>query len=131
MYVPIILFFTSLISIATIIGRKLLVLENIGIVQQENISFELPYLDEVKEVTTHNVKKYGYATLVITLRLYFRSANILKQKFEEMRNKIKRMRKHNNIESEKKEISKFLKIIGEYKHKIRDIKHRISKEESL
>ena len=37
----------------------------------------------------------------------------------------------NNINGEKKEISKFLKIIGDYKNKIREIKHRIKKEENL
>jgi len=45
--------------------------------------------------------------------------------------KVKNKIQENNTNSQNKEISKFLKIIGDYKQKIRDIKNKIKKEENL
>lgn len=129
MYIPLILFFTSLFSIIVMITRKLPYISMEG-AAKEQIPFELPYLKEIRENTVRNVKKHGYATLVITIRWYLRGANFLKTNYESAKRRVRRFSRSENA-GEKKEISKFLRTVGEYKQKIRDIKHRISKEESL
>ena len=133
MYIPI-LFFASLISIIFMIGRKLPALKETG-EREATLSLEtpleLPYLTEVKKKTVQNIKKHGYVTLVTTLRWYIRVTNFLKFKYEAVKTKIKNIRGANKVDSERKEISKFLKIIGDYKQKIKEIKHRIRNEENL
>jgi len=131
MFVLLILFFASLFSIIVIIVRKLIRLEHEQILNQEEVLFELPYLKEVKNITVQGAKKHGYAFLVATLRFYIRGTNFLKSQSEKAKIKIKNIHNRNQINGEKKEISKFLKIIGDYKHKIREIKHKIKKEENL
>lgn len=131
MYIILILFFASLVSIIIMIGRKLVLIKQDTVLNHEEISFELPYLKEVKHITIAGIKKHGYVLLVATVRSYVLGMNILKNKYEEIKTKIKDRNNKNHINGEKKEISKFLKIIGEYKHKIREIKHKIKKEENL
>ena len=113
------------------IGRKLTILEHEQILNQEEILFELPYFKKIKHFTVENIKKNGNILLVATVRFYVRGANLFKNKYEEIKIKIKNKSMKNNINGEKKEISKFLKIIGDYKNKIREIKHKIKKEENL
>ncbi len=90
---------------------------------------EFIYLKEIQETTVHNAKRYGYVALVITIRLYMRVMNYFKNKYQNIKTKIQARSLAND--NDKKEISKFLKIITEYKQKVREIKHRIRKEESL
>ena len=129
--VLLILFFASLISIIIMMGRKLVLLKQEEFINHEEILFELPYLKEIKHLTIANIKKHGYILLVATVRLYVRGTSTLKSKYEEIKTKIKNRNNKNHIIGERKEISKFLKIIAEYKHKIREIKHKIKKEENL
>ncbi|OGI94552.1 hypothetical protein A3A03_02105 [Candidatus Nomurabacteria bacterium RIFCSPLOWO2_01_FULL_40_18] len=133
MYLLLILFFASLISIVIMMGRKLFLLQNgqIASSSQDENSFEVPHLEKVKHFTIQNLKKYEHMLLVQILWLYVRSSNFLKSKYQELKIKINNKIKTNHIGSEKKEISKFLKIIGDYKHKIKEIKHKIRKEEDL
>lgn len=126
-----ILFFASLISIIAMIGRKLVALKHEEIPNHEEVLFEVPYLKEVKHITIAGIRKSGYALLVSTVRLYVRLTNFLKEKYQDLKTKIRNIIMENHINGEKKEISKFLKIIGEYKNKIREIKHKIKKEENL
>ena len=130
MYYLLVLFFASLFSIIIMIGRKLTILEHEQILNQEEILFELPYFKKIKHFTVENIKKNGNILLVATVRFYVRGANLFKNKYEEIKIKIKNKSMKNNINGEKKEISKFLKIIGDYKNKIREIKHKIKKEEN-
>ena len=131
MYILLILFFASLFSIIFMIGRKLALLKHEEVKNQEEVLLELPYLKEVKQLTVVNLKKHGYALLVTIVRFYVRGTNLLKNNYEAVKIKIKNKIKKNRVNSEKKEISGFLKIIGDYKHKIREIKHKIKKEENL
>ena len=128
MYILIISFFASLFSIIFMISRKLAFLSHEQSLNHEKALFEFVYFKEIKNKTMTSLKKHGYALLVLTIRLYVQSISFLKRKYEEVKNKIINK---NNINTEKKEISKFLKIIGDYKNKIREIKHRIKKEENL
>ena len=130
-YFLLILFFASLFSIIIMIGKKLAALENEQALNQEEVLFEVPYLKEIKNVTAKNVKKHGYAGLVTILRFYIRFTNFLKDKYKEIKIKIENKNNENHANGGKKEISKFLKIIGDYKEKIRNIKHKIKREEDL
>ena len=127
-----ILFFTSLILIIFMIARKLPLLQN-GQIKEEEILFEIPYIKEIRYVAVKNIKKYGHESVVTTLRLYVRGTKLFKRKYEEIKIKIKDVTTKsyvNNTSPEKIEVSKFLKKISDYKHKIREIKHRIHEEEN-
>ena len=100
---------------------------------EEEILQKTPFWEEWKQLTVKNVKKHGYTGLVATIRFYVRSSNFLKNKYQETRIKIKNIRAKNTNSgtTEKKEVNKFLKMISEYKNKIKKIKHRIKEEENL
>ncbi|HBA45843.1 hypothetical protein A2W67_02200 [Candidatus Nomurabacteria bacterium RIFCSPLOWO2_02_40_28] len=113
------------------IGRKLEVVEN-G--QMPDNGYKHPFVGDmqnIKEIITVNTKKYGHLTVVTILRFYIRGTNLLKNSYEKIKIKIDNIGKDKHADGEKKEISKFLKIIGDYKHKIREIKHKIKEEENL
>ena len=131
MYFLLTLFFISLLGITFMIGRKLVMLQNGQVQNKEETILKAPYLEEWKHLTIKNIKKHGYIGLVATIRFYIRSSNFLKNKYQEVKIKIKNIRsKNSNGNSpEKREVSKFLKMISEYKHKIRKIKHKIKEEE--
>lgn len=133
MYILLILFFGSLFGISFMIGRKLLMLQNGQVFDRYETFLKAPYLEELKHKTVKNIKKHGYKGLVATIRFYIRSTNLIKNKYEETKIKIKNIhqKKSNNGAEDKQEISKFLKIISEYKHKIREIKHKVQEEEKL
>lgn len=130
MYFLLILFFTSLFGITFMIGRKLVLLKNgeILISSGEEL-FKTSHLDEWKRKTIKNLKRYVYIMLVIIVRLYVKFSDFFKNKYQEIKKWVKTRNKINSIDGEKKEISKFLKIISEYKSKIRAIKYRIKEEE--
>ena len=129
MYIFLILFFTSLSAIIFMIGRKLVLVQNGQIPHKEGVFFEVRHLEKVRQATIRGAKKYGHQSIVTTLRLYIRSMNLLKNKYGELKIKMENWNKQSHINGEKKEISKFLKIIGDYKHKIKEIKHKIHEEE--
>ncbi|HBG68934.1 hypothetical protein A2W78_01705 [Candidatus Nomurabacteria bacterium RIFCSPLOWO2_12_40_14] len=131
MYIILTSFFVSLIGIVIMIGRKLEVVEN-G--QMPDNGYKHPFVGDmqnIKEIITVNTKKYGHLTVVTILRFYIRGTNLLKNSYEKIKIKIDNIGKDKHADGEKKEISKFLKIIGDYKHKIREIKHKIKEEENL
>ena len=91
MYFLLILFFTSLLAIVIMIGRKLVVLEHEQVLNHEEVLFELPYLKEVKHLTVKNIKKHGYAGLVAIIRFYVQSMNFFKDRYEKIKIKIKNL----------------------------------------
>jgi hypothetical protein len=113
------------------IGRKFAMVQNGQIIPNGKNFSDVSYLEELKHTTKKGAKKYTYLGLVMIIRFYVKFTNILKNIYREMAikiNNIKRSHLKNNP-IEKQEIPKFLKIISEYKQKIREIKHRINKEE--
>ncbi|MBI3888444.1 hypothetical protein HY311_01475 [Candidatus Nomurabacteria bacterium] len=113
------------------IERKLLMLQNGKLPYDGKDSFlETPY-EEWKELAIRNVKKHGYTGLVAMIRYYVISANYLKNKYEQAKTKVKSLSKKNLSVEEKIEVNGFLKMITEYKQKIRDIKDRVKEEENL
>lgn len=131
MYTLLTLFFISIIGITIMIGRKLLMLQNGKILQKEEFVFKAPDFEALKHLAIKKTKKHGYNILVTTIRLYFRSGNILKNKYQDIKTRIKdAYEKKSRRSQEEKEVSRFLKTISEYKHKIRELKHRIKEEEN-
>ncbi|MFA6353756.1 MAG: hypothetical protein WCW93_02380 [Candidatus Paceibacterota bacterium] len=135
MYFLLILFFGSFFGITFMIGNKLLMLQNGQIKYEENTEtfLKAQHLEELKHSVIKTIKKHSYAGLVTTIRLYFRGIFFIKNKYQKIKIKIKDIYRKNPIKDfeNKQEISKFLKIISEYKQKIRAIKHKIEEEENL
>jgi hypothetical protein len=96
----------------------------------------VPDLQKIKHATKKSVKKVGYVSLFLTLRFFILSSNFLKTKskilIKELKNKF-RKNKHNYIDeiTEQKEVSKYLRVISEYKNKIRKMKDAIKEEEGI
>lgn len=138
MYILLILFFIALLGIGILIGRKLLLLRNgeVMIIESEYAHPFVPDLEKIKEATAKHTKKFGYVALVATIRVYLRSANLIKSTSKNIKDKIKNLinkiiNKNTGKMPEKREVSKFLKMVSDYKYKIRNIKHRIHEEEGM
>src|SRR3989344_4394591 len=109
MSILLILFFISLFGIVLMIGRKLVLLKNGQVLSKGEILFEIPNLEKVRHFTVKNANKYEKTKIKI------KNINI---------------KNHPNGEStEKVEASKFLKMISDYKYKIRELKNKIHEEE--
>lgn len=133
MYIFLILFFASLISIIVMMGRKLTLVRNGQIVE---IYHSHPFVLDFNKVKYRSLKygkRISYLLLFITIRFYIRFSNFLKSKYTETKVKIKTLNKKSKANGglgEKVEVSKFLRMISDYKHKIREIKHKIREEEN-
>lgn len=127
MTIFLILFFTSFLGIIGMIGRKLMLFQNGQITSGESLS--VSDLQEIKYAFIKNFKRYEYALLSILIKSYLLSLNALKNNYQKIKGKINK--NENNAEIIIKEKSKFLKMIGDYKQKIRKIKHRIIEEEGI
>lgn len=133
MYFLLILFFSSLIAIVLMIGRKLVLLKNGKLNMPTETSFEVPYIKETKDFAVENIKKYEHIGLVFIVKSYMQFSAFLKNKYEETKTKIKNihLERYPNGELRKKiEASEFYKFILVYKQKIRDITHKIKEEEN-
>jgi hypothetical protein len=131
MYFLLTLFFGSLLGIIFMVGRKLVLLQNGQVLHREEIVIGAPSLEKWKHLTITSVKKHGYTGLVATIRFYVRSTNFLKNKYQEVKTKVKSINGKKLREEEKREVSGFLKMISEYKQKIRNIKDKVKEEENL
>jgi len=132
MYFLLILFFGSLLGIAFMVGRKWAILQNGEFLPlKDNVFYKAEHLEEWKNTAVKSLKNYGYKGLVGTIRFYFRSTNFLKRKYQEIKTEMEERRERKLSENgiKKVEANKFLKMISEYKHKIRKIKHQIKEEE--
>ncbi|MEK7128398.1 MAG: hypothetical protein AAB933_02460 [Patescibacteria group bacterium] len=116
------------------IGRKLVLLQNGHTAENNNaeeISFSIHHLQKIKHLVVTNTKKWEHIVLVQILRLYVRGISFLKNQYNAAKTKIGNLKMKQHANGEKKEISKFLKIVGDYKNRIRELKHKIKKEENL
>jgi len=116
------------------IGKKLILLKKGQIEHIEKVLFEIPNLDQIKDVTVKNSKRYGYIILVETIRFYIKSSKLIKYVYIISKKKIKekyyKYFPHKEKKYEEKEVSKFLKMMSDYKHKIKNIKDKIIEEEN-
>lgn len=127
-------FFISLAIIILMIGRKLLLKKD----EEENhhnevFLSEILDFNKIKHSTIKISKKTGHTLIWIILRTYIISLNFINKKAKEIIKKIAaRLNENKNNElQEKKEVSKYIKIISEYRQKIRRLKHRIKEEEGI
>ncbi|HCY17985.1 MAG: hypothetical protein UR62_C0004G0003 [Candidatus Nomurabacteria bacterium GW2011_GWF2_35_12] len=136
MYLPLILFFLSLAGIIIMVWRELVLVKNGLVVKTQHSHPFVPDLQKIKYLASKGTKKLSYVTLFIMLRFFIKSSSFIKNKStilaKEIKTRFKKFRKDTSDETaEKKEVSKYLKIISEYRHKIRAIKHRIKEEEGI
>ena len=134
MSIVLILFFISLLSIVFMIGQKLVLLRN-GLVVKNNFSIEIPDIHEVRYLIFQKTRKYGYVSLIATIRFYVVSVNLFKKNYQKTKSKtmilVSKYIPHRVKRAQVKEISGFLKKISDYKHKIKRIKHQIKEEEGI
>lgn len=136
MYLPLILFFLSLIGIIGMISRKLALVKNGEAVNIQHPHPFVPDLIKIKHFTFKSIKRFGYAVVFFTLKFFIKFSNFIKNKSKMFTREIKeKLRKNkDNILNEtiqNKETSKYLKIISEYRVKIRTMKHKIKEEEGV
>ena len=137
MYFFFILFFLSLTAIIFMIGRKFILINNVkehDIDHTETFLTDILDFDKIKHLLIENLKKIEHIFIWITVRTYLISKNFINKKSNEIIVKIKnRLQKdrQENIVEEKKEVSRYIKIISEYRQKIRKIKHKIREEEGI
>ncbi|MFZ2205180.1 MAG: hypothetical protein WAV23_01150 [Minisyncoccia bacterium] len=131
MQIVLILFFVSLAGIALMIGRKLIIPKDELVEPLNDFFFEIPDSKDVRIIAVKNLKRYGFIALVITIRLYVRTLNLIKDKGNKLYNKAHKIITRNKFEKSNghKEVSKFLRKVSEYKQKISKIKHQIVEEE--
>lgn len=135
MYILLILFFISLAGIIFLIGRKVVLARNGAMVATEPVRPLIPDIQTIKYVVVKNTKRGGYTLLVLTVRFYIQSGNFLKAEYEKLKTRIINGLEKNkdNVTGnlkEKREVNKFLKMVSDYKAKIRHIKHKIIEEEN-
>ncbi|MBP6883747.1 MAG: hypothetical protein KBC06_00745 [Candidatus Pacebacteria bacterium] len=132
MYITFILFFISLAGIMLMVGRKLAPVRNGQIFAQEYPHPFVPHIENLKRFSYKSLRKYEHIALVATLRMYVRFSNYTKYSYSVLVAKIKTAINKDRFDgdtADKREISKFLKIISDYKKRVRNIKHRIKEEE--
>ncbi|MEK7588438.1 MAG: hypothetical protein AAB438_01330 [Patescibacteria group bacterium] len=135
MYIYLSLFFISLFSITFMVMRRVVLQKDINTQEDTELILDVPDLEEIKVITIRKFKIYGYIVLVSSLRIYVKSSHLFKNKYSEVKDTVKNLhnkyvRKNKKV-VEKKEVSKFLKMMGDYKRKIRTIKEKIKEEEGL
>jgi hypothetical protein len=113
------------------IGRKLATSRNITLLHKNETFSDKLFLEEWKYSITKSIKKYSFVVLVVMVRLYVYTSDFLVRKYKQIKNKIVKLRnkKFDATETSKKEPNSFLKIISEYKYKIRKIKRQIKEED--
>lgn len=128
-----ILFFVSLLGISFMVGRKVKLLRRGALEVNGEFPWRVPETHEVRRITVRSLKRYGYVILVISIRSYIKSSDFIKEKYGKLKYRIisnidKRMHK-GVVSEEAKEPSKFLKMVSEYKNKVKEIKDRIREQE--
>jgi len=131
MYNLFILFFGSLIGIAFMIGRKLIMVRNGRVENTNEVTSGAPILEELKQTVLKRARVLSHVLLVETIRLYVRTGKLLGDVYQELKTRIKNSgsRNSNGEEKANRPPSGFLKMITDYKQKIRRIKRRINEEE--
>ncbi len=126
-----ILFFISLAGIAIMLGRRVSLIRNGKITIEHDASPLVPPAHEVKYVIVQNLKKGILILTAIILRISIRSSIYAKTAGTYIAKKIhERFTRHSaNNPEVKKGVSSFLKIVSEYKHKLKTLKKKIKEEE--
>ena len=135
MPIPLILFLISLAGITVMIGRKLSLVRSDQMVKVMHPHPFVPELQKVKKITSKGAKRLGYIMLFVTLRFFIKSSNSIKVKsrllIKELNDRLKKASSKSADGTGKKEVSKYLRTISDYRQKIRKMKHMIKKEEGI
>ena len=139
MSLPLISFFLSLVGIIGMLGCKIMHLKNGKVIYTENLEHSHPLapdFQKIKHLTRRGFKKFGYVALFVILKFFIKFSNFIKIKSQILVQEIKdKFRKKNSdLSGEtmgKKEVSKYLKVISEYRQKIRKMRHLIKEEEGI
>lgn len=128
------LFFISIAGLVLMIGRKLYLVRNGEVGGGKHFHFFVFDLIRVRQLAKNGVRRYGYIMLVFILRSNVKISNMVKLQFEKavlnIENMLTRKSRSSSGENQKPaEVSGFLKMVSEYKRKVRRIKNRISTEE--
>lgn len=126
----------SLLGIIVMLGYKVSLARSGTLQMREDFHVAFPDFAKLKSIARKGLRRYGFIALVIIIKLYVKTTYFLKQKFQLVQSKVVEILKKNkkfgfDENSEKREVSGFLKMVSEYKHRVRTIKHRIVKEEEL
>ena len=116
------------------IAKKLVVLEKVHEKNGELPLFETPNLREIKQTIISTAKFLGHKTLLVTLRIYIITINFIKQRKNNLVQKIKNLLKKKGVVENveiNKEPSKFIKVVSDYKRKVRKMTHRIKQAEGI
>lgn len=134
-YLPLILFLFSFFGMAIMVGRKLALIRNGQAAKMPHSHPFVPHLQKIKHFTFQSAKRFAYAALFATMKFFIISSNSLKIKSRAVAAELKKRFKKNNEGpengAEKREASKYLKTISDYREKIRKMKHMIKEKEGI
>ena len=111
------------------IERKLILLKKGHLTTGDKFPIEIIDSKDVKAVVRKKVRIFIHIALIIIFRVYIRGTNILKEYYQKFKNFIMIYVFRDKRDGENREVSGFLKMMSEYKQKVRKIKHRIHEEE--
>ena len=123
-------------GIIGMISRKLILVRNGQTVNIRHPHPFVPDLVKIKYFIFKGIKRVGYAVVFLTLRFFIKFSNFIKNRGKILTRELKEKFKRNNGNlldetMQKKEVSRYLKVISEYRSKIRTIKHKIKEEEGI
>ena len=125
------LLFISLLGISFMLGRKLMLLRNGALIHVGNNTPQIiPNLNTIQYTLFKGTKRGTYVLTITMVRLYVKLGNFLKSKYETLKTRIENIG-NNNASTGEKEVSKFLKMVSDYKYKVRSIKKYIEEEEKV
>ena len=118
------------------VWRELVLVRNGQVTAVHHSHPLVPDLRKIKYLTLKGIKRFSYVILFVTLKFFIKSSNFIKTRsmilIEELKNKLRKSNGNSLDETiEKKEVSKYLKVISEYRQKIRQMKHKIKEEEGI
>lgn len=130
------LFFVSIAGIVILITKKLLQIEKLRIVSEDDVFFiDVPELEDAHHVLMRKIKHGGYIALVITIRGYLLGKHsikkLIRKTYQKISSFVQKYQKNKIENTDKKEASKFLKVISDYKKKVNKITKQIKEEEGF
>ena len=132
MYVLLSLFFVSLIGIMFMIGRKHILIQNGYAFEEKDFAPDREYFEDLKSKTSKKLSKISFVLLVIMVRFYVKFSDVIKSGYrwslEKIRNVVVKKSDDGAIKIKVQKENKFLKVMGQYKKKIRRIKDKVRQE---
>ncbi len=133
---PLYFLLASLLGMVFMVSRKIFQLKNGEAEYATNADTMGFDLEKIRHFVWRGVRNLGYITLFLSLRLFMKTSNFLKVKGKMLLQKIEDrfMRDEEKLMGgivKNKEVSKYLRMISDYREKIRRMKHIIKEEEGI